>query len=854
MENLFNIVLTTSIYASVVGIVIILFKAILRNKINAFWHYAVWGVLLLKLLVPFGPESVVSLFNTVPIQVIHTKEANTAYQITQGNPITGITAQTKAADPVRTGAVPAVAGVSIENIIPYIWFWGAVLIFLGLISINLSFHVKLRKGTVSTDQRINSILEACKKKLNIRDNIRIIFQDMVGTPSLFGMMRPKILLTPSVSNLNDKELQYVLLHELAHYKRKDLVVNYLLLLLQIVHWFNPVMWYCFMRIRQDMELATDEKVLGILDNSENKEYGKALLAVLDSFNSPKLVPKLLGMVDDKKNMERRIKMIKMSEIFKSKRITVMIIGILCIVALGAVLLTNGKSVPATNKLVPTIKKNDLVYKNDKYSFSMTFPESWKGKYVIKDNGDTVSVHNKKLAESTPDGFFGTLFTIHIYSPKEKWKTEGMELADMTGMRKIAEDNKAIFAVRMPTDVQFDPQNGDEYRSMEKNVDSIIKTFTVKKNMSSNSKTIVDFLGYEGLEIDNIQKIQLDFFDNSSPRSLNITDKIMINDLLTELSGIKLLPYSQENSSMAPFHSLYISLYDGNKNSYLYIDYKTGRIAKYALFMSSLPKFEYRFEDIKRLDKIIDKYVSKWPGSPKTLEQAVSQAVLKQKSGYLDGEFGTEGHVILDNEEKNGEIKAYTVSSFGWFGFENGVFTNVSGSGAIPTVITFSKNQNGEYSLLEYKEPMDGAGYTESVKKMFPKRLWDKVLSGGKYNSELVKQKEAQAAQYLKSIGRNAKVSQKYVERKLPKINVEASNKLFSEFTKNNPELNKFPYWLGTREELENGIRYIYETSQGKSGDGCDLIVFKKTKQDGTVVKEYKYKIVGNQPRVLIPNG
>ncbi len=103
---------------------------------------------------------------------------------------------------------------------------------------------------------------------------------------------------------------------------------------------------------------------------------------------------------------------------------------------------------------------------------------------------------------------------------------------------------------------------------------------------------------------------------------------------------------------------------------------------------------------------------------RNIEQAVSAAIKDQGKVYLNGECITEGHVILDTEERDGTVKAYTIASVGWFGFENGVFTKISGSGAIPTVMTFFRNENGTYSLLEYKELMDGAGYTDSIKKIF----------------------------------------------------------------------------------------------------------------------------------------
>ncbi|MGE5474150.1 MAG: hypothetical protein ACM3UU_08025 [Ignavibacteriales bacterium] len=385
-------------------------------------------------------------------------------------------------------------------------------------------------------------------------------------------------------------------------------------------------------------------------------------------------------------------------------------------------------------------------------------------------------------------------------------------------------------------------------TVKNDIQSIINTFTV--NEDSISPKTIDLFDYIGFKSNDIQKMRIDFFDRDNPKYLDISDKAIITDFLNELNTIKILPYLQEDNSTNPIDRVYILLDCRGINVPLFIDYKTGGIAKYAIVMSSLPKFEYRFEDTKKLKKIIDEVFSKLPNNPQIIEQAVSQAILEQHSKYLDGEAATEGHIILETEEKNGKVKAYTVSSFSWFGFENGVFTTVSGSGAIPTVMTFSKNEKGQYLLLEYKEPLDGAMNVKSTKEMFPKKLWNEVLSGDKYYSELVKQEEAQAAKYLEDIGRKAEVSHKYVERKLPKINVEASNKLFAEFTKYNSELNKFPYWLGTREQLENGLRYIYETSQNKTSDGYDLIVFKKTKQDGTLVKEYRYKIVGSEPKLM----
>ena len=223
----------------------------------------------------------------------------------------------------------------------------------------------------------------------------------------------------------------------------------------------------------------------------------------------------------------------------------------------------------------------------------------------------------------------------------------------------------------------------------------------------------------------------------------------------------------------------------------------------------------------------------------TIEQAVHLANIAQTDGYSLGELPVEGHVVLGTETKDGVTTVYAVSSYGWFAFENGIFTTVSGSFRVPTVITFSQNGQGEYVLQKYQEPQNGTMGVESIKKMFPAQYLDDVFDAEKFNDELVRQQEAQATEYLKSIGRVATVTASYVEKESWTINVEASNQLLG-------EVYDFPMWLGTIERLEGGKRYVYETAQSKTEDGYDLITYSKRDMDGKVIIEYQYKIVGSE--------
>jgi hypothetical protein len=234
----------------------------------------------------------------------------------------------------------------------------------------------------------------------------------------------------------------------------------------------------------------------------------------------------------------------------------------------------------------------------------------------------------------------------------------------------------------------------------------------------------------------------------------------------------------------------------------------------------------------------------------TLEEAVQQAILQQGSSYLTGEVATEGHEILEIVEDDASTTVYAIASFGFFAFENGIFTKISGSGDIPTVLVFSRDESDVYQLLEYQEPEDGSNYETSIKEMFPQHLWGRVLSSAGSASDLLAQQEAQARAYLDLIGRQGEVQGDYVEKQLLEIDVEASNKLFAEYGKEDAFLNNCPYWIGTRETIEDGQRYIYATSQKKDQEGYDLVIYKKTDDSGKVVEERTYQIVGSGVRLL----
>ena len=112
-----------------------------------------------------------------------------------------------------------------------------------------------------------------------------------------------------METLDSKELGHVFLHELAHLKRRDMQVNWMMSCLQLLHWFNPVIWWAMERIRADRELACDELALSHSEERERNGYGQTIVKLLEDFEQSARLPGVIGILEDKRQMQRRIMMI-----------------------------------------------------------------------------------------------------------------------------------------------------------------------------------------------------------------------------------------------------------------------------------------------------------------------------------------------------------------------------------------------------------------------------------------------------------------------------------------------------------------------------------------------------------------
>jgi len=210
-----------------------------------------------------------------------------------------------------------------------------------------------------------------------------------------------------------------------------------------------------------------------------------------------------------------------------------------------------------------------------------------------------------------------------------------------------------------------------------------------------------------------------------------------------------------------------------------------------------------------------------PGKGNALDEAVKSAFLKQNQGhYLSGECVGEGHIILGHDEKSDITTVYALTMYGEYGFEDGNFVKVSGSGIIPAVFTFTNAKDGlAFSKIQY--PEDGERYAESIKKLFPLTYRNRALSPSDSDrQDLTSQERSYAANYLKQIGRDAVIGDygdfKHTLLTDVGVSVEVSNMTCGK------QYANYPMWIGNREALENGTRYVYEMSYNKEAHEIDF--------------------------------
>jgi beta-lactamase regulating signal transducer with metallopeptidase domain/Tol biopolymer transport system component len=319
--------------ASVLALLVLAAQWIFGRRLAPKWRYALWSLVVLRLLLPVTPSSAWSVFNVGNVEHFDAtglqrwargelwNDGSNSPQPATGEsqpPNGSVENPTPVTTPANAGPAASAPQPSflqstlnfLRRHLVWIWFLGVLALSMRLAWGNYLFSLQLRRRKPITEPSVLALLEECRQKVGVRRPLTLIEAPELDSPALFGCFRLKLLLPEKlIEHFSPAEMRHVFLHELAHVRRRDAAVNWLTTILQTLHWFNPVLWFAFHRMRADRELACDALALAHAHDGETKPYGQTVIKVLEGFTQPTAIPGLVGILEDKKQIKERITMI-----------------------------------------------------------------------------------------------------------------------------------------------------------------------------------------------------------------------------------------------------------------------------------------------------------------------------------------------------------------------------------------------------------------------------------------------------------------------------------------------------------------------------------------------------------------
>lgn len=285
MQNFIFALLTSSVVMLVISLLYLAFSPILSKHLSSKSMYYAWLVIIIAFIIPFRPTSENTTLITVDVTPLLTSLESVDFYIPQAYQNAGIS-------------------FAWWQIVFGIWAAGAVasLAFYAIRHFKFVKTVKRWSKPVS-DETILNIFAVAKAELGIKRRIELLESSGTSGPILLGIFKPRIFL-PS-AELSTKELKFILMHELTHYRRGDLFYKMLVLIATSIHWFNPVIYMVSKAINVHCEISCDAEVVNGLDTDARLGYSETIIAAA-RFKSRYRTHLVTNFCAGKKSMKKRI--------------------------------------------------------------------------------------------------------------------------------------------------------------------------------------------------------------------------------------------------------------------------------------------------------------------------------------------------------------------------------------------------------------------------------------------------------------------------------------------------------------------------------------------------------------------
>ncbi len=373
-------------YGSIMIVTVLVLRGLLKSRLPKFVFPLFWGVILLRLLIPFSlssplsmkvPDffrnpfyeaaSMINLIEDLPMTaemnvataqnqpktivpettVLETTalETTASETIVSEAIISEIPLEAEATATATEGTALNISYTSFDNTLFYhlliFIYLGGLFVTISVLLIQKYQYTKRLKNAllIEHNETINTLL----REINM-GQILVFTNDEIASPLVCGLFAPKIYLPTRMDFSNTELLRHILCHETMHIRRKDNWIKAVMLVTLCLHWFNPLVWIMSKYLASDLELACDEAVLRHYDKEDEirKNYALSLLTMAITGNRPTLLYSAFS----KTEVERRIQ----SVLQYRKTSSLLLLVSICFVLSGSVVFATGGQAPFSSYL------------------------------------------------------------------------------------------------------------------------------------------------------------------------------------------------------------------------------------------------------------------------------------------------------------------------------------------------------------------------------------------------------------------------------------------------------------------------------------------------------------------------
>ncbi|MFC1558097.1 TonB family protein [candidate division KSB1 bacterium] len=382
IETLWNISWQISIL-----FIIVLFISFLSRKASPVFHYSLWSIILIRAAVPLNLPFSFNKFQ----QTLDFVPASIPYTIPEFN------------------YAQSTSLLTAENILTFVWMLFVVLIAFIIVWRSIKLNHSLKKRSILVEREdIISLTNQLAGTIGLKKAVPVYYMnlDKEYGPAVAGIFKPGIYLPKWMADKwTAPDIEPVLLHELAHIKRHDLIVNWIQIIVQVVYFFHPLVWAANWKIRKLREDICDDIAIEYI-NTEKRRYGESILRVIEEMiRQPVWGMGGIGYTENKSSLTRRIKRI-MSNTYKiNRKITIASEFILLFVAVIGFALASES--PAIEESINSVIQDEDLDLNTSYGIiggleqlykDLKYPKEAKNNEIV--GIVMVKVHIKK--DGTPE--------------------------------------------------------------------------------------------------------------------------------------------------------------------------------------------------------------------------------------------------------------------------------------------------------------------------------------------------------------------------------------------------------------------------------------------------------------------